>query len=70
VGGGISPLARDLFDTLVCEVESSLGTEGVVYDKPYLQEVADYIIVLCNVSTLGVDGITTPLLKARLEPIA
>jgi hypothetical protein len=29
-GGDISPLTQDLLDTIVCEVESSLGTKGVV----------------------------------------
>ncbi len=37
-------------DTLVCEVESSLGAKGEVCDKPYLQEVAECIVVLHNVA--------------------
>jgi hypothetical protein len=68
-GGDISSLVRDLLDTLVCEVESSLGTKGVVCDEPYLQEVVECILALCNVTALGANGITTPLLKAGLEPI-
>ncbi len=35
-GGDISLSVRDLLDTLVCEVEFSLGVEGEVCDKPSL----------------------------------
>jgi hypothetical protein len=35
-GGDISLSIRNLLDTLVCEVESPLGTEGEVCDKPSL----------------------------------
>ncbi len=34
--GGHLPVTRDFLDTLVCEVESSLGTKGEVYDDPSL----------------------------------
>jgi len=34
--GDISLLARDFLDTLVYEVESTLGAKGEVYDKPSL----------------------------------
>ncbi len=37
-------------DTLVCEVESSLGAKGEVCDKPSLQEVAECIVMLHNVT--------------------
>jgi hypothetical protein len=36
VGRDISLSVWDLLDTLVCEVESSLGVEGEVYDEPSL----------------------------------
>jgi hypothetical protein len=65
--GDISLSARDLLDTLVCEVESSLGTEGEVYDEPSLQEVAKCIVALHNVATFRANGIIAPLLKAGLE---
>jgi hypothetical protein len=35
-----------------------------------LQEVVECIVALRNATALGADGITTPLLKAGLEPIA
>ncbi len=69
-GGDISPSVQDLLDTLVCEVESSLGVEGEVCDEPSLQEVAKCIVALCNTAALGANGIIAPLLKARLEPAA
>jgi hypothetical protein len=67
-GGDISPSASDLLDTLVCEVESSMGVNGEVCDEPFLQEVAECIGALCNAVVLGADGITASLFKARLEP--
>jgi len=38
--------------------------------KPSLQEVTDCVATLRNAAALGADGITAPLLKARLEPVA
>jgi hypothetical protein len=72
LGGGrnISPSTWDLLDTLVCEVESSLGVESDIYDEPYLQEVVECIAQRNNAMTLGANGITTPLLKVGLEPVA
>jgi hypothetical protein len=35
-GGDISPSTQNLLDTLVCEVESSMGAEGEVCDEPFL----------------------------------
>ncbi len=49
-------------DTLVCEVESSLGAKGEVCDKPSLQEVAECIAVLRNVAVPRAS-----LLKVGLE---
>jgi len=43
--GDISLLVRDLLDTLVCEVESSLGAKGEV--EPFLWEVVE-CIAQCN----------------------
>ncbi len=37
-------------NTLVCEVESSLGAKGEVCDKPSLQEMAECIVMLRNVA--------------------
>ncbi len=69
-GRDISLSAWDLLDTLVCEVESSLGVEGEVCDEPSLHEVVECITALYNAVALGVDGIIALLLKARLEPTA
>jgi hypothetical protein len=73
-GGGvdISPTTRDFLEYCVREVESSLGAWGGACDvvEPSLQEVADCVIALRNAAAPGVDGITAPLLKAGLEPVA
>jgi hypothetical protein len=50
---GISLSIGDLLDTLVCEVESSLGAKGEVCDEHYLQEVVECIVALRNVALLG-----------------
>jgi hypothetical protein len=69
-GGDIFPSVQDLLDTLICEVESSLGAKGEIYDEPSLQEVAECIVALRNAVAPGANGIIAPLLKARLEPVA
>ncbi len=69
-GGDISLSARDLLDTLVCEVESSLGVKGEVCDEPSLQEVVECIVMFCNAAAPGANGITAPLLKVGLEHVA
>lgn len=72
LGGGwdISSSARDFLDTLVCEVEYSLGAKGEVCDEPSLQEGVECIAMLRNAAALGANSITAPLLKAGLEPVA
>jgi hypothetical protein len=55
-GGDISPLVQNLLDTLVCEVEFSLGAKGEVYDEPSLQEVVECIVTLHNATAPGADG--------------
>jgi hypothetical protein len=73
-GGGvdISPTTRDSLEYCVREIESSLGVGGEACDvaEPSMQEVADCVAALWNATVPGADGITTPLLKAGLEPVA
>jgi hypothetical protein len=48
LGGQGDISLSDLLDTLVCEVEYSLGAEGEVCDEPFFQEMAECITTLRN----------------------